>query len=1266
VLVLLQNGNAVITGDNSANQLEITGGLNSILVRGLEGTTINGGTATFTLASTTTFNGSLLISLGQGNDRLSIGADVSLAGVNILGEAGDDTISLASSTVAGNLVIDAADGNNTITLLNSQLLSGVALGSSGPALISLRGGRVAGKLNVDTASGDDQVSVDATTINGNASFRLRTGNDVIAIRNATLNGELYVDAGRGDDVVYVEASTVARRSAIWMREGNDNLRIQGNTRFNRRLLVGAVLGSDRVEITPSVVLPQLTRLGRPGAVVDPAVIDAKVNNTSTGAFGRAATAVDLLTPVLSVDVTPSAIGEEAGASAATASISRSGSTRTDLTVTLTSSVTTRATVPATVTIPAGSQSASVAVAAVDNSTAEPDATVTITASAAGLKTGSDTLTVTGQETAALTLTPPSTSIAEAAAESARTFSVARNTTDNSQPLTVTLTSSNPARAAIPASITIPAGDASASFVAIVQNTQDDGDAFVQITASATTLISATSTVTIVDDDTTSGTLAITAPATSVNENSASGLLLTITRNGLPLTAPLTVNLLASNPRLTVPTSVTIPADAASATVSAVPVNDSFDDNDLLVQITASADTFSSGILSVTVVEDDIAALALSPATSTVLENAGAADRTFTVTRNAARNTSDLTVNLSTGSQTRLTAPATVVIPAEQNSADFIITANDNQLFDSTISVQLTAGADGFTSAQSTISLVDDESPVLTLAPATAGLSENSTADGTLTISRNTADLSSPLIVQLASDSSRVTVPTQVTIPINQSSATFTASAVQNDLLDGTSSVVITASSTSFTSATSTLSVSDDDVPALAITPTTATVAETVGSTTVVVSLGKVTTTDRVVTLNYSSPLLISGPASVTIPAGQSAANLQLTIAGDVVVNSSLAASVTASIAGSNPATSTITVLDNDTMPLTASGDSNPVVDSSNTLITKNSSFTITGESEPFALIELDADGNGTFESSTSADTFGDYSISTTLTHTPQNKGANRLVLRTTSGPNAADTALNVHYALGTVIRFDTTSGTFDAELLDSAAPVTVANFQSYQESSAWQNLIVHRNVPNFVIQAGGFTVSNSQISAVPTNPPINNEFNPANSNVRGTIAMAMVSGNINSGSSQWFINVVDNTFLDDGKYTVFGRIIGSGMQVVDAINNIPSRNVSTLYNNGVLGEVPLDNTPPAGTQLSGTVTTQAGNNLVLGTGTAFTTQLQPGQSLRIGGRLHFVSSIQSDTQLTLTTPAPASNTSVSAFKDAAPPDADFVVFSNISELLLGG
>ena len=121
VLVQLQNGNALITGDDAANQFEITGGLNSIRIRGLEGTTINGGAAEFTLASAATFAGNLRIQLGDGNDRLAIGADVTLAAAQIYGGNGDDNLSISTCTLTGNLVVDAELGNNTVTLLNAQI-----------------------------------------------------------------------------------------------------------------------------------------------------------------------------------------------------------------------------------------------------------------------------------------------------------------------------------------------------------------------------------------------------------------------------------------------------------------------------------------------------------------------------------------------------------------------------------------------------------------------------------------------------------------------------------------------------------------------------------------------------------------------------------------------------------------------------------------------------------------------------------------------------------------------------------------------------------------------------------------------------------------------------------------------------------------------------------------------------------------------------------------------------------------------------------------
>ena len=126
-------------------------------------------------------------------------------------------------------------------------------------------------------------------------------------------------------------------------------------------------------------------------------------------------------------------------------------------------------------------------------------------------------------------------------------------------------------------------------------------------------------------------------------------------------------------------------------------------------------------------------------------------------------------------------------------------------------------------------------------------------------------------------------------------------------------------------------------------------------------------------------------------------------------------------------------------------------------------------------------------------------------------------------------------------------------------PGTVANFLQYIGDGDYINSVVHRSevtfvdnveVP-FIIQGGGFTNTFGGVyplAPIPTDPPIVNEFNL--SNTRGTISMAMT--NIpNTATSQWFINLRDNLDLDDpnnsGGFTVFGRVIGSGMEVVDAI-----------------------------------------------------------------------------------------------------------------------
>lgn len=160
-----------------------------------------------------------------------------------------------------------------------------------------------------------------------------------------------------------------------------------------------------------------------------------------------------------------------------------------------------------------------------------------------------------------------------------------------------------------------------------------------------------------------------------------------------------------------------------------------------------------------------------------------------------------------------------------------------------------------------------------------------------------------------------------------------------------------------------------------------------------------------------------------------------------------------------------------------------------------------------------------------------------------------------------------------IVRFDTVMGTFDIQLFDNEMPVTVSNFLGYVNTARYDGTVVHRNsdtsdpvLRDFVIQGGGFTLidpnppdpgANITFSQVNKDPPINDEPGggvAGPSNTRGTIAMA--KSGPNTVTSQWFINQGDNSFLDDpsrndGGFSAFGVVLGNGMDVVDAIGDLP-------------------------------------------------------------------------------------------------------------------
>jgi cyclophilin family peptidyl-prolyl cis-trans isomerase len=151
------------------------------------------------------------------------------------------------------------------------------------------------------------------------------------------------------------------------------------------------------------------------------------------------------------------------------------------------------------------------------------------------------------------------------------------------------------------------------------------------------------------------------------------------------------------------------------------------------------------------------------------------------------------------------------------------------------------------------------------------------------------------------------------------------------------------------------------------------------------------------------------------------------------------------------------------------------------------------------------------------------------------------------------------------VRVSTSLGDMDFILFNTATPATVANFMSYVNSGKYANVAYHRSVPGFVVQTGGFigTGIGSNFTSVVTAPPVLNE--PGISNLRGTIAMAKVSGNPNSATSQFFVNVDDsnaaNLNYQNGGFTAFGRVAGNGMLVADAINALP-RATYNLFLNG--------------------------------------------------------------------------------------------------------
>jgi cyclophilin family peptidyl-prolyl cis-trans isomerase/chitodextrinase len=217
---------------------------------------------------------------------------------------------------------------------------------------------------------------------------------------------------------------------------------------------------------------------------------------------------------------------------------------------------------------------------------------------------------------------------------------------------------------------------------------------------------------------------------------------------------------------------------------------------------------------------------------------------------------------------------------------------------------------------------------------------------------------------------------------------------------------------------------------------------------------------------------------------------------------------------------------------------------------------IDGENfETGASVRLERDG--VVIDATSVSVESDTTIRLTLDFTGAEPGGYDVVV---TNPDGASASLPDAFRVVTpnLVRLTTSMGDILLELVDDA-PITTENFLQYVEDGFYDGTIFHRVAPDFAIQGGGFLPGLEKLEGL--RDPIVNEFSADRSNVRGTVAMAKIGGDPDSATSQFFVNLEDNSEnLDNqnGGSTVFATVI-EGMDVVDAIAAVP-----------LDGEVPID------------------------------------------------------------------------------------------------
>ncbi len=607
---------------------------------------------------------------------------------------------------------------------------------------------------------------------------------------------------------------------------------------------------------------------------------------------------------LTVQIDPAEITENGGTASGTVSRNNEGDLSQPLTVTLTTSDTTEATVVPTVTIAANERSATFVITAIDDALLDGTKTVTVTSSASGYASGNALLGVTDHGTLTITIT------ADAIRENggSTTATVTRsNTADLSQSLVVSLASSDTTEVNVPSNISINAGSDSATFsITGVDDKTLDGPQTVTITSTAIGFLGASDTLDVEDHE----TLTLEFDAASINENGGATSTTVTRSNTDDLSEPLVVFLSSSDmTEAIVPASVTIPAGQTTTTFTVTAEDDKVLDGTVTSVITASAVGFDDGRADLHVTDFERIALVIFE--QSISEHLG------TATGLVARTNTDIgtpqLVTLTNFNPTAVDIPTSLIIPADQNSVTFTISAVDDAILDGTQTAFITASAVGYTGSSHTIDVTDHET--LSVSIDAAAISENGgTATGTVSRS-NTDDLSQILLVTLASsDTSEVTVPATVTVDVNQTSASFTITAVDDNILDGTHTATITAAASGYVRGNDSIDVTDHET--LTLTIDAASLNESGGSTTATITRSNTDTSQALtVTIASNDQSEATVPATVTIPANRATATFTINAVDDDLLDGTQTVTITSNASGYFPGQDTFDVTDHESISL---------------------------------------------------------------------------------------------------------------------------------------------------------------------------------------------------------------------------------------------------------------------------------------------------------------------------------------------------------------